>query len=222
MPYLKRCTPFSCKSIRFILYFIISFIATFEAYANYDSSHSITNDNQSKRDLKAAIRIKQWQTLLDTSQHLSDEEKLKKVNDFFNQLIVYVRDYDLWGIEDYWATPYEILTKGAGDCEDFSIAKYFTLKKLGISENSIRITYVTDLKQNKPHMVLTYTPEPEGKPVILDNLKSDISSASIRSDLSPLYSFNESGLWIAKFDSKSKRVGNSNQLSMWSALNQRM
>ena len=54
----------------------------------------------------------------------SEPEKLKQINNFFNQKINYAEDIDLWGQSDYWATPLESLGHEAGDCEDYAIAKY--------------------------------------------------------------------------------------------------
>jgi predicted transglutaminase-like cysteine proteinase len=122
----------------------------------------------------------------------------------------------------YWSTPKEILSKGAGDCEDHSIAKYFTLKKLGIAEHKIRLTYVKSLNRNQPHMVVTYYTSPDAIPFILDNLNQTIKPASKRNDLLPIYSFNDSGFWLEKFKGNGKKLGDSNQLSMWTNLRRRM
>ncbi|NOR71630.1 MAG: sulfate adenylyltransferase, partial [Methylomarinum sp.] len=151
-----------------------------------------------------------------------EKEKLKQVNDFFNQRIEFVDDIYLWGVNDYWATPIEFLAKGAGDCEDYSIAKYFTLKELGVSESKMRITYVKALKLNQAHMVLTYFSSPRAVPIVLDNLIPQIKSATDRKDLLPVYSFNGSGLWLAKARGSGKRVGSSGRLNLWAELKQRM
>ncbi len=107
-------------------------------------------------------RIDAWQNLLATQKQVSEMEKLKVVNLFFNKQVRYVEDIDLWGQVDYWETPIEALWKGAGDCEDYAIAKYFSLRHLGVSSDKLRITYVKALRQNRAHMVLTYyaTPMP--------------------------------------------------------------
>lgn len=171
---------------------------------------------------QAVIRIEQWQKLMKTGRNLSEQEKLRQVNDFFNQRIDFVDDVYLWGLNDYWATPLELLAQGAGDCEDYSIAKYFTLIELGVSEDKIRITYVKALKLNQAHMVLTYFSTPRAIPVVLDNLIPQIKLATKRKDLLPVYSFNGSGLWLAKSRGSGKRVGGASRLNMWTELKQRM
>lgn len=171
---------------------------------------------------KSTQRILQWQALLETAVNLPEQEKLTIVNDFFNQRIAFVDDMRLWNKPDYWATPLEVLVRGAGDCEDYSIAKYFTLKELGVAESKMRITYVKALKLNQTHMVLTYYPSPREVPLVLDNLRAAIQPATQRSDLLPVYSFNGAGLWMAKIRGQGKRVGNSDRLNRWDELTRRM
>ena len=101
----------------------------------------------------------------------------------------FVSDDQHWGRADYWATPVEFLATGAGDCEDFSLAKYFTLKALGVPLERMRLTYAKAVKLNQAHMVVAYFATPDAEPLILDNLISDIKPASQRTDLVPVYSF---------------------------------
>ena len=68
-----------------------------------------------------------------------DAAKLRAVNDFYNQRLAYMEDIDNWGQIDYWASPLESLGKGAGDCEDYAIGKYFTLTSLGVPDSKLRI-----------------------------------------------------------------------------------
>lgn len=170
----------------------------------------------------AQHRLIQWQNLLSSAKGLPEHDKLKQVNDFFNLNVRFVDDVIQWKTEDYWATPLEFLATGAGDCEDFAIAKYFTLKELGVDESKMRITYVKALRHDQAHMVLTFFASPKSIPDVLDNLIADILPATQRSDLLPVYSFNGSGLWIAKARNAGKRVGNSDRLSLWNELKTRM
>jgi len=160
-------------------------------------------------------RVVYWQELISSGAGLSDMQKLRRVNDFFNAL-EFVNDIDHWGKKDYWATPLETLVSNGGDCEDFSIAKYFTLLEMGISAERMRLTYVKALRLNQAHMVLTYFPAPDDDPLVLDNLEKAISPASMRDDLQPVYSFNGNGLWLAKTRlADSKQVGRADRLAPW-------
>jgi len=121
--------------------------------------------------------------------------QLEEVNRFFNQF-EYVEDIDLWGQKDYWATPEEFLGRARGDCEDFVIAKYFTLRELGVPDERLYLTYVKHLTRNIAHMVLSYFEKPGSLPLILDNYQSAIEVASSRRDLLPVYSFNAQSLFL--------------------------
>jgi len=166
----------------------------------------------------ARQRVVYWQELIRTSTGLSDMKKLRRVNNFFNAL-EFVNDIEHWGKKDYWATPLETLVSNGGDCEDFSIAKYFTLLEMGIPAEKMRLTYVKALRLNQAHMVLTYFPSPDVDPLVLDNLDKEISPAAMRDDLQPVYSFNGDGLWLAKKQlADSKQVGRADRLAPWREL----
>ena len=139
------------------------------------------------------------------------------VNRFFNQQLRYVEDIDLWHEVDYWATPIQSLIKGAGDCEDYAIAKYFSLRRMGISSEKLRITYVKALRLNQAHMVLTWYASPGADPLVLDNLIGEIRPASLRKDLLPVYAFNAEGLYLPN-----GKKGDSKKLSRWQELLQKM
>ncbi|MBC7699990.1 MAG: transglutaminase-like cysteine peptidase [Massilia sp.] len=128
----------------------------------------------------------------------SDEAgRLKRINSFFNRHVEYRDDRDVWGQVDYWATPLEMLNKGAGDCEDYAIGKYLSLIAAGVPAAKMRLVYVRAEVGGAilAHMVLAYYSEPLAEPLILDNLITDIRPASRRPDLAPVFSFNAEGLW---------------------------
>ena len=161
----------------------------------------------------ARKRLKDWQALLADNQG-SDRNKLERINRFFNTL-TFVDDAIHWQTNDYWATPIEFLASQGGDCEDFAIAKYFSLMELGIAEEKLALTYVKALRLNQAHMVLTYYASPGAEPLVLDNLNGAILPASKRPDLLPVYSLNGSGLWLAKQRGKGKLIGSSDRLQRW-------
>jgi predicted transglutaminase-like cysteine proteinase len=162
----------------------------------------------------ALQRIERWQQLILSAGALDDEQKLQQTNTFFNR-VKFISDIDHWGKEDYWATPVQMLATAGGDCEDFSIAKYFTLLQMGIPAERMRLTYVKALDLNQAHMVLTYYSTPDADPLVLDNLIDDIRTSSDRSDLLPVYSFNGNGLWLVKSRGMDQHVGDPARLSRW-------
>ncbi|MGZ0078913.1 transglutaminase-like cysteine peptidase [Methylomonas sp. BW4-1] len=183
---------------------------------------SLLDRVEKKYGAAAKQRFVDWQSLIENGKSWPEAEKLERVNNFFNGNVEFVDDIILWQKTDYWAAPTEFLAKGAGDCEDYSIAKYFTLVEMGVDESKLRITYVKALELNQAHMVLTYFDSPRAVPLVLDNLKPSIVPATQRSDLQPVYSFNGTGLWLAKSKGSGQHVGGSDRLSMWTELKLRM
>ena len=167
----------------------------------------------------ARQRILAWEAQIKASSTSSEEDKLIEVNRFFNRQIRFSDDIKIWKQNDYWATPVEMLVKGEGDCEDYSIAKYFTLRRLGIPSEKLRITYVKALNYNQAHMVLTYYASPSAEPLVLDNLINQIKPASQRRDLLPVYAFNAEGLYLPGSNSKKS---DSKRLSRWQDLLKKM
>lgn len=188
------------------------------ALADWDFEVILKNAEKRYGNLgPARQRILDWRDLIQRSGELPEKDKLTAVNRFFNAKLRFVDDQRNWGQNDYWATPIEALVKGAGDCEDYSIAKYFTLRRLGIPAEKLRITYVKALNYNQAHMVLTFYATPTADPLVLDNLISDIRPASQRKDLLPVYAFNAEGLYTG-----GKRSGDSKKLSRWQDILQKM
>ncbi len=192
------------------------------ANGNFTLDISILNTAEQEYDAMARKRLLAWQDLIRNNQSISQSQKLEKVNHFFNSTVAFVDDAIHWNKKDYWATPVEFLASDGGDCEDFSLAKYFTLMALGFAEQKLNLTYVKALELNQAHMVLTYYSSPGAEPLVLDNLIQEIRPASQRKDLLPVYSFNGSSLWIAKERGRGKMVGSSDRLKKWKGVLQRM
>ena len=173
----------------------------------------------------AAHLVQDWESVLISSRNLPETDKLKRINEFFNRRIRFEDDTQVWHQVDYWATPLELIGKGAGDCEDFSIVKYFSLREAGVAREKLRMTYVRariggpNSDVNVAHMVLAYYPAPDAEPLILDNLISDIRPASRRTDLTPVYSFNSDGVFSG---SSAQVVTPVDRLSRWKDLLLRM
>lgn len=171
-----------------------------------------------------AARFSAWQNLLTGLQSANDVERLRKINDFFNRQITFGDDQGVWSQADYWATPLETLGRGAGDCEDFVIAKYFSLKAAGVPSEKLRLIYVRakigsgDAAASQAHMVLAYYTQPESEPLVLDNLIGDIRPASRRPDLVPVFSFNSEGVFTGVSAKESTPNAGVGRLSRWEEL----
>lgn len=181
----------------------------------------ITSTLEKRYGERAGMRARAWFKVLSESVTMSEQDKLLKVNNFFN-LFRFVDDIKLWGDSNYWATPMEFIGVNGGDCEDFSIAKYFTLLQLGVSEDKMRITMVKATSVNQYHMVLAYYETPSSIPLVLDNLDHAIKPATQRRDLLPVYSFNGKQLWLNKEQGRGVLAGSSTRLEKWNDLNHRL
>ena len=208
----------------FFFLIFISLLVVVVPIINGQSFHldtELLNRAEQKYGASARSLLVAWEDLIISDNSQTDLEKLEKVNQFFNQM-EFVDDIDHWGEKDYWATPIEFLGTHGGDCEDFTIAKYFTLKAMDIEEEKLNLTYVKALNYNVHHMVLTYFSTPGSEPLVLDNIVTDIKPASERQDLLPIYSFNGTGLWLAKQRGRGRLAGSSSRLQRWQDLVQRM
>jgi predicted transglutaminase-like cysteine proteinase len=156
---------------------------------------------------------------LDSARDLAEVEQLDIVNNFFNQHVRFTDDQTLWQQNDYWATPLETLGARAGDCEDYTIAKYMALLRLGIPRERLRLIYVRAQiggpysQTSQAHMVLGYYESPTAMPLILDNLVARVQPATERPDLTPIFSFNSEGLWIGS--NPQSQADPTTRLSRW-------
>lgn len=172
---------------------------------------------EARYGVDARERVQSWRQVIEDNQSRPVPEKLNLANQVFNRL-KFEDDSVHWKAEDYWATPIETLATNGGDCEDLSIGKYFTLKELGVPDQCLRLTYVKSLTLNKPHMVLNYQCDGSAENLVLDNIVPAIMRSVERTDLLPVYSFNASGLWVAKQQGMGQQVGGSGRLSLWTEL----
>lgn len=209
------------KNLLYFIVLILFFISSSLAIKTYNITQEKLTQFKTKYGGNAEKRVLLWDKMMESAKSKDTLNQLKDVNDFFNK-IKYRLDSKHWGKNDYWAAPFEFMGTGAGDCEDYAIAKYYSLKKLGISENKLRITYVKYLKRGtrfeQAHMVLTYYHKPGSTPVVLDNINKKLKLASKRRDLKPIYSFNAQGLWQAKNKGRTSKLVGKNNLKSWKDL----
>ena len=153
-----------------------------------------------------------WHKMEANAQNLQGIAKLRWVNAFFNRW-PYRSDIETYKRSDYWATPKEFL-KYSGDCEDYSIAKYFALKTLGYPIDHLRIVVLKDSIRNSGHAILAvYTEETI---YILDSLSDLVLPHSFYQHYIPQYSVNEEFRWahiprakhISRFQHQSKDIAN--------------
>jgi predicted transglutaminase-like cysteine proteinase len=136
--------------------------------------------------------VKKWKSDLSSLKGLPLEQMADEVNNLMNK-VRYIGDKKNWDKSDYWETPIEFLSYG-GDCEDFAIAKYISLRALGVPDQAMRIAIVKDLQKGIPHAILiVYT---ENGPMVLDNQIKKMTEASDISHYKPIFSINRTAWWL--------------------------
>ncbi len=211
-----------------VLWFVSSRADGAESTPTDASLFSLSSDTldfvEEKFGSPARVRVEAWVSLVQDdakNSGLTDLEKLTHANDFFNE-VRWLTDIQHWGAEDYWATPIETLASNGGDCEDFSIGKYFSLDYARFEQSRLRITYVKSLTYNQAHMVLAYYASPGAEPLILDNIEKKIMPASKRDDLLPIYSFDARNIWLARERGKKLQADSMQSLPQWRRVNEKM
>ncbi len=156
-----------------------------------------------------------WEKLLLEAARLPEQARIDKIHRFFQHHLQYETDLQIWGQKDYWATPLETLGTGRGDCEDWAIAKYFSLRLVGIAEPHLRLIYVRheNSTTSEPHVVLGCHVAAAAELLILDSRFPRVFPLSRRSDLKPLFSFNSENLWIGI--QSEPAIGTFASLSLW-------
>ncbi len=143
---------------------------------------------------RAACNHEAWDTFV-TEIQVSDKSRkdiLEAVNLYMNRT-QYVVDPINWGVPDYWATPDEFFMRD-GDCEDYAISKYVTLKRLGFPLDDMRLVVLQDENLRIPHAVLAVTLGEET--YILDNQVDAVLPDSQILHYRPVYSVNEKAWWL--------------------------
>ncbi|MEM8940743.1 MAG: transglutaminase-like cysteine peptidase [Pseudomonadota bacterium] len=166
---------------------------------------------------RAQVAVDAWESLNDQLEGQQVPAQLRAINQFFNQRARWESDQQIHRQEDYWATPLELLAIGAGDCEDFAVAKYVSLLATGVAPETLRLVYVTATLASgltQAHMVLTWYSSPQAEPLVLDNINPQILPAGRRPDLVPIFSFSATELWVA---GRSKAVSSKpiERMSRW-------
>lgn len=169
----------------------------------------------------------EWQVLTQQHQNTSELERLQFINEFVHQQLTYRTDSSLYNQEDYWASPLETLGLGQGDCEDWAIMVYVTLRQLGVDDKKLRLIYVraklggVGSTISQAHMVVGYYPSLHSEPLIIDSLIQDVLPASQRPDLKPVFSFNSAGIWGGQMSNRPLATSTA-RLSRWRNLIDRL
>lgn len=164
-----------------------AFRSAFPAHRELSLGDPSRNEKWREMLVRHARHQPAWAELAAPVSEKSAVDQVIFAHRFFNR---YRRDKDLrlWQRDDYWASPAEFMAMGAGDCEDFAIAKYFLLRALGFPEESLRLMVAT-LADGTAHMVLLVSLM--GKVLVLDNLEPNPIVIRADDTYQPLYAMTE-------------------------------
>ena len=161
-----------------------------EAFTKWTSMFSRFEREMGRESGQRVIRA--WQNEISAYQNLPLSAMAERVNSYINET-KYIVDSRNWGKSDYWSTPVEFFDRG-GDCEDFAIAKYVSLRALGVPEERMRIAIVHDKIKDIPHAVLVvYTDEGA---LILDNQNKRAENANSVTRYKPIFTINRHAWWL--------------------------
>ena len=175
------------KSLILLVLFLFSNSFAYEFKLNQKDKNLIEKSTQKSFILK---RLAKYEEVRNKARNLDINKKLTQINLFINGSLAEFDNASM-GIDDYWMTPKEFFIKGHGDCEDYVIAKYFTLLELGIKKENLYPAIVKVEGSASLHLVLLYVEDKNKSPLVLDNLSFKILPFSKRTDLTPIAAFNE-------------------------------
>ena len=175
------------KQLIFLILILLNYAFAYEFKLNEKDINYINNSTKKSFILN---RIDKYQTLKIKVKDYELIRKLSHVNSFINRILP-AHDISTSSSIDYWSTPKEFLLQGHGDCEDYAIAKYFTLLELGVKKESLYLAIVNVKASAGTHMVLLYVENKNSSPLVLDNLSFRVLPFSKRDDLTPVVAFNE-------------------------------
>jgi len=156
------------------------------------NTESHTLDDVCGDEQYSPCKLKDWKTLMEGLRGKSRIKQIDAVNRFVNRY-PYIEDIVNWGMEDYWATVYEFQQK-SGDCEDYAIAKFTSLRALGVPNDDMRIEIVQDLNLGGIiHAILIVFVD--GQVYVLDNQIKQVMLAIDIYHYKPIYSINETHWW---------------------------
>lgn len=134
------------------------------------------------------VAARSWSQMMATLRTQDPRTQVEMLNRFVNRLRHHVADSDIWGRSDYWATPFEFLARN-GDCEDFAILKYVSLRHLGFADAALRLAVVMDESRDLGHAILLVAMA-DGETLVLDNVYDEILPDDEIPFYAPQYSVN--------------------------------
>ena len=105
------------------------------------------------RDRCASPAALKFLAIVDTARSRDGRARLGEINRAINLAIRPMGDLEQYGAIDVWSSPLATLARGAGDCEDYAIAKFVALHRAGIAPDDLRIVVMRDTIRGEDHAV---------------------------------------------------------------------
>jgi len=131
-------------------------------------------------------------SLIELGQQQQGRARLGVINRAVNLSIRPVSDWVQHGVDDFWASPLETMRSGAGDCEDYAIAKYVALRQAGLAPADLRVIIVYDAKHGTNHAVVAV--HHDGEWLVLDNRTFIMVNAEAIQNYWPLFVLDHRGV----------------------------
>jgi len=189
--------------IALFLIFVISSMLADKFYINPYYLDKIKKESKSYRI------IKHYVDFLNSIKDKDEKTKIQRVNLYINKIVPRYDSYN-YKNEEYWATPFEFFSNAGGDCEDYVVAKMYSLEVLGINPNIMYMSAVKEKYIGGNHMVLSLFLDKNRSPLVLDNLSTKILSLDKRVDLELIFMFNKNGFFKLQNSKKLYKIKNIN------------
>jgi len=139
--------------------------------------------------------LQKWRSYIGQLRGYAPLEAMREVNRFANHAH-YITDPTNYGVPDYWATPVQFLSKD-GDCEDYAITKFMSLRALGFDNDQMRVVVLDDMNLRTAHAVLVVYLD--GTAWLLDNQIREVVRADVVRHYRAIYSVNETTWWLHRY-----------------------
>jgi predicted transglutaminase-like cysteine proteinase len=119
------------------------------------------------RDNCASPAALRFLAIVDAAKARDGRARFGEINRAINLAIKPMSDLAQYGAIDVWRSPLATFASGAGDCEDYAIAKFVALRQAGIASEDIKLLIVRDTLRNEDHAVVAA--RLDGRWLMLDN-----------------------------------------------------
>jgi predicted transglutaminase-like cysteine proteinase len=131
-------------------------------------------------------------TIVDTGRAREGRARLGEINRAINLAIRATSDLAEYGEMDVWSSPLATFSHGAGDCEDYAIAKFAALRQAGVRPEDLRIIIMRDIFHGEDHAVAAA--RLDGHWLMLDNRRMAMVEDAYVRNFRPLFVMGETGL----------------------------